>query len=238
MSGLWRIKWRMLFAAFWKGGSFLREFIGGQRLDFDYPCRCHVQVSATLSSLNFNPCFLVSVTSGLDTMEQDTKFEAQQSGVTVALSNAVVSAVQGAVSTGETQSNAPSNTSSSRMQGLAGAAGALAGYNTYNKVKDILKDPSDVGGISINISLGSSQSSGSTHDASTTAVGSQVVSAGSVNVTARNPKTQSRRHNRSSHSQRGQHPDRRQPSHRQRRHQLERRPGHQARGRRQHQRAQ
>jgi hypothetical protein len=37
----------------------------------------------------------------------------------------VVSAVQGAVSTGETLINAASNTSSGRMQGLAGAAGAL-----------------------------------------------------------------------------------------------------------------
>ncbi|WP_346309062.1 hemagglutinin repeat-containing protein, partial [Limnohabitans sp.] len=129
----------------------------------------------------------VSVTSGLDTMAQDTKFEAKQSGVTVALSSAVVSAVQEAANTGETLSNAASNTSSSRMQGLAGAAGALAAYNTYNKVSDILKDPNQVTGVSINISLGSSQSSGSSHDESTTAVGSQVVSAGSVNVTARNP---------------------------------------------------
>ncbi|WP_291915360.1 hemagglutinin repeat-containing protein, partial [Limnohabitans sp.] len=130
----------------------------------------------------------VSVTSGLDTMEQDTKFESKKSGVTVALSNAVVSAVQEAASTGETLSHAASNTSSSRMQGLAGAAGALAAYNTYNKVSDILKDPKQVTGFSIDISLGSSKSSGSTHDESTTAVGSQVISAGSVNVTARNPK--------------------------------------------------
>jgi hypothetical protein len=100
----------------------------------------------------------------------------------------VVSAVQEAANTGETLSNAASNTGSSRMQGLAGAAGALAAYNTYNKVSDILKDPNQVTGVSINISLGSSQSSGSSHDESTTAVGSQVVSAGSVNVTARNPK--------------------------------------------------
>jgi hypothetical protein len=107
----------------------------------------------------------------------------------VALSNSVVSAVQGAVSTGDTLSNAASNTSSSRMQGLAGAAGALAAYNTYNQAKDILKDPGKANDISVNVSLGSSKSSASSQDKSTTAVGSQVVSAGSVNVTAKNPKS-------------------------------------------------
>jgi hypothetical protein len=113
----------------------------------------------------------VSVTSGLDTLDQRTKFEAQQSGVTVAVSNSVVSAVQGAVSTGDTLSNAASNTSSSRMQGLAGAAGALAAYNTYNQAKDILKDPGKANDISVNVSVGSSKSSASSQDKSTTAVG-------------------------------------------------------------------
>jgi filamentous hemagglutinin len=97
--------------------------------------------------------FFVSVTSGLDTLDQRTKFEAQQSGVTVALSNSVVSAVQGAVSTADTLSNAASNTSSSRMQGLAGAAGALAAYNTYNQAKDILKDPGKATDISVNVNV-------------------------------------------------------------------------------------
>lgn len=50
-----------------------------------------------------------------DSMKQSTKFEAQQSGVTVALSSTVVSAVQGAVSTGQTLSHAASNTSSGVM---------------------------------------------------------------------------------------------------------------------------
>jgi filamentous hemagglutinin len=105
------------------------------------------------------------------------------------VSNNLVSAVQGAASTGETLVNAASNTSSSRMQGLAGAAGALAAYNTYNQAKDILKDPGKANDISVNVSVGSSKSSASSQDKSTTAVGSQVVSAGSVNVTAKNPKS-------------------------------------------------
>ncbi|WP_291934501.1 hemagglutinin repeat-containing protein [Limnohabitans sp.] len=129
----------------------------------------------------------VSVTSGLDTLDQRTKFEAKQSGVTVALSNSVLSAAQGAASTGQTLSHAANNTSSGRMQGLAGAAGALAAYNTYNQAQDLLQDPSKATDISVSVSLGSSQSSASSQDKSTTAVGSQVVSAGSVNVTARNP---------------------------------------------------
>lgn len=98
----------------------------------------------------------VNVARGLDTLDQRTKFEAKRSGVTVALSSAVVSAVQGAA------------------------------YNTYNQAKDLLKEPGKATDISV--SLGSSQSSASSQDKSTTAVGSQVVSAGSVNVTARNPK--------------------------------------------------
>ncbi len=121
-------------------------------------------------------------------MTQRTQFEAQQSGVTVALSSAVVNAVQGAASTGQTLSHAASNTSSGRMQGLAGAAGALAAYNTYNQAQDLLQDPSKATDISVNVSLGTSKSSASSQDTSTTAVGSQVVSAGSVNVTAKNPK--------------------------------------------------
>lgn len=102
----------------------------------------------------------VNVTSGLDTLDQRTKFEAKQSGVTVALSSSVLRAVQGAA------------------------------YNTYNQAKNLLKEPgkaTDIS-VSVSVSLGSSKSSASSQDKSTTAVGSQVVSAGSVNVTARNPK--------------------------------------------------
>ncbi|MFC3627492.1 hemagglutinin repeat-containing protein [Vogesella amnigena] len=79
----------------------------------------------------------------------DTRFK--QNGLSVAISNPVVSALQ----TGQQMQQAASQTSDSRMQTLAAATTALASKNAYDAVS---QNPAQAGGINLSISVGSSQS--------------------------------------------------------------------------------
>lgn len=131
---------------------------------------------------------------------QETKFK--QSGLTLAISNPVINAVQ----TAEQMKQAAGNTSDSRMQALAAGTTALAAKNAYDAIK--LPDqygnmptagntgPDDlvnvreanmadqVGGVNLSISIGSSKSSSTSTQTSTAAQGSQVVAGGDINITA------------------------------------------------------
>lgn len=106
---------------------------------------------------------------------QENKF--RQSGLTVALSAPVLSAIE----TAGQMKRAASQTSDGRMQALAGAATGLAAKNAYDAVR---ADPKAAGGVNISITVGASKSdskSTATHD---TAAGSTVAAGGDVRISA------------------------------------------------------
>lgn len=109
------------------------------------------------------------------TSTQESQF--RQSGLTVALTSPVISAVQ----TGQQMKSAASNTSDTRMKALAAATTGLAAVNAYDAVS---ADPKAAGGLNLSITAGSSKSdskSTTTHD---TAAGSIVAAGGNVHISA------------------------------------------------------
>ncbi|WP_211465751.1 hemagglutinin repeat-containing protein [Collimonas silvisoli] len=119
----------------------------------------------------------VDITAATETMHatQDSKFK--QSGVTVAVTNPVISAVQ----TAQQMNRAASQTSDGRMQVLAGAVTALS---TYNAVDAVSKNPGAAGGVNVSVSLGSSKSQSHSEQSSTSAKGSNVAAGGNLNIVA------------------------------------------------------
>ncbi|MBB3212347.1 filamentous hemagglutinin [Herbaspirillum sp. Sphag1AN] len=137
--------------------------------------------------------------------EQEVKF--QQSGLTLAISSPVISAIQ----TVQQMSQAASKTSDNRMKGLAAAAAALAVSNTYDTVQAgqgstingvdnqiatggvnadgtaATRDATaadKVGGINVSASIGTSKSESHSVQDSTTARGSTVSAGGNLNISA------------------------------------------------------
>jgi len=118
----------------------------------------------------------------------ETKFK--QSGLTLSISNPVISAIQ----TAEQMKQAASNTSDSRMQALAAGTAVLAASNAYDTFQaaqaipstgNNLKDAANqVGGVNISVSVGSSKSSSKSIQTSTSSQGSQVIAGGDINITA------------------------------------------------------
>ena len=106
---------------------------------------------------------------------QETKFE--QSGLTLALTSPVISALQ----TGQQMANAAGQTSDRRIQALALATTGLAGYNAYNA---ITRNPAQAGGVNVSLSVGGSQNQSNSTQASSTAAGSTIAAGGSVTIQA------------------------------------------------------
>ncbi|WP_371435253.1 hemagglutinin repeat-containing protein [Polaromonas sp.] len=124
----------------------------------------------------------MSATSVRETSRTDIEQKFKQSGITVAISNPVLSAMQNA----EGMAQAIGNTSDSRMQALGAAAIGLNGYNTYNSLTDKAGnfDADKAQGVSVSISLGSSKSQSNSTNQSDTARGSTVAAGNNVSITA------------------------------------------------------
>ncbi len=106
---------------------------------------------------------------------QETKFK--QSGLTVAVTAPVISAIQ----TAQQMSRAAGQSGDARMQVLAGATTALAGKNA---VDAIASDPRAAGGVGISITVGSSKSGSKTTQDATQSAASQVAAGGDVSIRA------------------------------------------------------
>ncbi|EHN63592.1 two-partner secretion domain-containing protein [Comamonas testosteroni] len=106
---------------------------------------------------------------------QESKF--RQSGLTVALTSPVISAVQ----TGQQMKSATDNTSDTRMKALAAATTGLAAVNAYAAVS---ADPKAAGGLNISITAGSSKSGSKSTTTYDTAAGSTVAAGGDVRISA------------------------------------------------------
>lgn len=101
----------------------------------------------------------------------------RQSGLTVALTSPILSALQ----TGQQMASAASQTSDGRMQALAGAATGLAAKNAYDAVQ---ADPKAAGGVNISITVGASKSDSKSTTTYDTAAGSTVAAGGDVRISA------------------------------------------------------
>ena len=108
-----------------------------------------------------------------------TTFETKmkQSGLTVAITSPIISALQ----TAQQMSEAAKDTKDSRMQLLAAATTGLAAKNTYDAVKT---DPQAAGGIGISITVGSSKSSTKSTQTSDTTSGSTLVAGQDIRIKA------------------------------------------------------
>ncbi|KGG92546.1 hypothetical protein P245_11405, partial [Comamonas thiooxydans] len=109
------------------------------------------------------------------TSTEESKF--RQSGLTVALTSPVISAVQ----TGEQMKRASGNTSDTRMKALTAATTGLAAVNAYDAVR---ADPKTAGGLNISITAGSTRSDSKSTTTYDTAAGSSVAAGGDVRISA------------------------------------------------------
>lgn len=119
----------------------------------------------------------VNIGTAVDTSSgtQDSKFK--QSGVTLQVTNPVISAIQ----TAQQMKQASEKTKDKRMQGLAAAAAALSAVDAANAVSD---SPAQAGGINVSISIGASKNQSHVEQNASNVKGSAVTAGGNVNIAA------------------------------------------------------
>ncbi|HAF2412847.1 TPA: filamentous hemagglutinin N-terminal domain-containing protein [Salmonella enterica] len=106
---------------------------------------------------------------------EQSKF--RQSGLTVALSAPVLSAIE----TAGQMKRAASQTTDGRMQALAAATTGLAAKNAYDAVQ---ADPKAAGGVNISVTVGATRSDSKSTTTTDTAAGSTVAAGGEVRISA------------------------------------------------------
>jgi len=127
----------------------------------------------------------IDITSANETYQRTEQMKYKQSGVSVGITNPVISALQ----TTDQMRQAASQTDDPRMQALAAATTALSVKNAADAVKagsagsaGSLAD--QAGGISLNFSIGSSTAKSSSQTQQTVAKASQVNAGNNVRITA------------------------------------------------------
>ena len=150
----------------------------------------------------------IDILEARETSQSRTETKFRQSGLTLALSSPVISAIQ----TVDQMRRAAKDTADPRMQALAAGAAGLAGYGAYKQVKagqgttlngkdnqiatgktnpDGTPETRDadladkMGGVSVSISLGNSKSESHSTRTGDTARGSTLVTGGDVTLTAK-----------------------------------------------------
>ena len=127
----------------------------------------------------------VQIEEAREVEQQGVEHNASQRGLSVSLSNPVLDAGQ----TIQQQVQAAGNTQSTRMQALAAANVAMNAQHAANTLQQGQgqtdgKAVDKVGGINLNVSLGSSRSQSNQHSSIDTARGSSVTAGGDVNISA------------------------------------------------------
>ncbi|MCB5186971.1 hemagglutinin repeat-containing protein [Methylobacillus caricis] len=132
----------------------------------------------------------VNITAGNNTSTQTTETKFKQSGLTLAITSPVISAIQ----TAEQMKQAANNTSDGRMQALAAGTTALAAKNAFDSTQQALfAAPTDngvtnaanqAGGVNISLSIGTSKSSSTSTQTSSTVQGSNVMAGGNIAIQA------------------------------------------------------
>lgn len=119
----------------------------------------------------------VDITEARETAESVTRTDFRQSGLTVALTSPVVSALQ----TVRQMRSAAQDTKDSRMQALAGASSVLATADAYQRVQS---NPQTGGGFGISITGGGSRNQTIVTETADTATASQVVAGRDIRIAA------------------------------------------------------
>lgn len=119
----------------------------------------------------------VDITAARETARTDTQTRFSQSGLSVAVSNPVVGAVQ----TAQQMQHAAAHTRDARMQALAAATTVMAATHA---AQDVASHPAQAGGVNLSVSLGSSRSESHATETRDTAAGSRVVAGRDVTVRA------------------------------------------------------
>lgn len=119
----------------------------------------------------------VDIVDARETGKRVEQSKFRQSGLTVAISAPVLSAIE----TAGQMKRAAGQTNDGRMQVLAGAATGLAAKNAYDAVQ---ADPQSAGGVNISITVGASKSDSKSTATTDTAAGSAVAAGGDVRIDA------------------------------------------------------
>src|SRR5450830_683599 len=117
------------------------------------------------------------ITAGVNTEQNTQETKSKQQGVTVQITNPVVSAVQTVMS----MQDAKQKTKNGRSKVLADAASALAAANAAAAASG---SAAPSGGIDLAISMGASSNQSNTVQNSTTSAGSTVAAGGNTNIIA------------------------------------------------------
>ncbi|WP_446027738.1 hemagglutinin repeat-containing protein [Lelliottia amnigena] len=119
----------------------------------------------------------ISVEEARTLSEQVRETRFKQTGVSVTITNPVISAIQ----TAQHMKKAADKTDDSRMQALALATTALAANNAATAVA---QNPAQAGGINISISLGTQKNESTTQQRSDTAAGSTLLAGNDITLNA------------------------------------------------------
>ena len=119
----------------------------------------------------------VDITAGVNTEQNTQETKSKQQGVTVQITNPVVSAVQTVMS----MQDAKQKTRNGRSKVLADAASALAAANA---VAAVGATAAPAGGVDLAISMGASSNQSNTVQNSTTSAGSTVAAGGNTTIIA------------------------------------------------------
>ncbi|PJM86423.1 two-partner secretion domain-containing protein [Achromobacter ruhlandii] len=119
----------------------------------------------------------VDIVDARETGKRVEQSKFRQSGLTLAISAPVLSAIE----TAGQMKRAAGQTNDGRMQVLAGAATGLAAKNAYDAVQ---ADPQSAGGVNISITVGASKSDSKSTATTDTAAGSAVAAGGDVRIDA------------------------------------------------------
>ncbi|MBK9445234.1 MAG: hemagglutinin repeat-containing protein [Betaproteobacteria bacterium] len=119
----------------------------------------------------------VDIVEARETSRTTTETRSKQSGLTIAITSPVITAIQ----TAQQMSDAAKDTSDSRMKALAAASTGLAGYNAANAIAEA---GSVTGGVNLVISIGGSKSSSQTTQTSDTAAVSNLSAGRDIRIEA------------------------------------------------------
>lgn len=124
----------------------------------------------------------VNIEAAHDTVGHQEAHEVKQSGLTVALKSAITDTAQAVYQSAKSAKDAPDNRLAALYAAKAGAT-LMANSEAMGKEAAALKN-GDAGSVSIQLSVGSSQSKNSTDSSAGYAHGSQVLGGGNVSIVA------------------------------------------------------
>lgn len=132
----------------------------------------------------------INIVALADDSKQTSKYSFEQNGLSVAISNPILNAIQ----TVDRMQSAKKRTDNKRARALADATSAMSSYNALSQTDLASMDASKTagqnaeaaGGINISITVGTTQNKSTTKEQSSTHTASNMQAGGNINLTAKN----------------------------------------------------